>query len=139
MAIKLSLVLVLAAASLVSARLTVTLHPARQSLNTFPAGSAPSLEVHVNNHEEHINGQEINCYAYYAYLDFFGQPWAHPIDQRINSCNSGRTGDCDTWYATIPAPADSSKVIEAVAYCRHNNGQRIWAQGTGNVRFQQAN
>eukprot|EP00727_Mastigamoeba_balamuthi_P009489 m51a1_g5162 hypothetical protein (139) ;mRNA; r:116877-117349 len=138
MASKLSLVLVLAAAALASAQLTVTLQPARGSHNTYQAGSLPTLTVNVNNREEHVFGQEINCYAYYAYLDHFGQTWAHPIDQQIVSCNSGRSGDCNTWTFEIPQPADNSKVIEAVAYCRHNNGQRIWAQGSGNAMFQQA-
>eukprot|EP00727_Mastigamoeba_balamuthi_P009490 m51a1_g5163 hypothetical protein (140) ;mRNA; f:118072-118572 len=139
MASKLSLVLVLAAAALASAQLTVTLQPARGSHNTYHAGSNPIINVRVNNWEEGIDGRQINCYAYYAYLDLFGQTWAHAIDQQIMSCNSGRTGNCNVWTFEIPQPADNSKVIEAVAYCRHNNGQRIWAQGSGNAMFQQAN
>eukprot|EP00727_Mastigamoeba_balamuthi_P000918 m51a1_g10823 hypothetical protein (140) ;mRNA; r:5736-6219 len=139
MASKLSLVLVLAAAALASASLTVIVSPARQSLNTFTAQNGPIFVVMVNNRVEHIFGQEINCHAYYAYLDYFGQPWTHPIDEEIMACNSGRTGDCDTWYAAIPAPANNNTVVEAVAYCQHNNGPKIWAQGTGNIRFQRAN
>eukprot|EP00727_Mastigamoeba_balamuthi_P003697 m51a1_g13324 hypothetical protein (139) ;mRNA; r:1384-1910 len=137
MASKLLLVLVLAAAALASASLTVTVNPARQSLNTFTAHGA-FYDVRVNNWEQHIFGQEIRCHAVYAYLDHFSQRWAHPIDEEIGSCNSGRSGDCNTWFATIPAPASNATVIEAVAYCRHNNGPKIWAQGTGNIQFQHA-
>eukprot|EP00727_Mastigamoeba_balamuthi_P003551 m51a1_g13193 hypothetical protein (139) ;mRNA; f:1270-1765 len=135
---KLSLVLVLAAAALASASLTVTASPARQSVNTFDSNGA-LFDVQVNNWDEHISGQEISCHAVYAYLNNFGQRWAHPIDAQINSCNSGRSGNCNTWFAAIPAPADASQVIEAAAYCQHNNGPKIWAQGTGNILFQSAN
>eukprot|EP00727_Mastigamoeba_balamuthi_P000919 m51a1_g10824 hypothetical protein (139) ;mRNA; r:6962-15075 len=137
MASKLSLVLVLAAAALASATLTVTVNPARRSLNTYTAHGA-FLTVRVNNWEEHISGMEIHCHAYYAYLDYFGQPWTHPVDEQIMNCNSGRTGNCNMWLEQIAAPANNNTVIEAVAYCQHNNGPKIWAEGAGNVRFQHA-
>eukprot|EP00727_Mastigamoeba_balamuthi_P003305 m51a1_g12972 hypothetical protein (123) ;mRNA; f:1699-2262 len=121
MASKLRLLLVvLAAAALASATLTVT------------------FDVNVNNRAEGIFGQEIQCYAYYAYLDYFGQPWTHPLTLPTSGCISGRTGDCETWFVDIPAPASASQVIEAVAYCQHNNGPKIWAQGTGNIKFHRA-
>eukprot|EP00727_Mastigamoeba_balamuthi_P000920 m51a1_g10825 hypothetical protein (140) ;mRNA; r:16224-16734 len=135
MASKLAL-LVLAAAALVAARpdISVSVNPARKSLNTYNTRGA-LFDVHVNNWEQHIDGQEIKCHAVYAYLDHFGQRWANPVDLEINSCNSGRTGNCNTWFATIPAPEDTSKVIEAVAYCRHLASKRVWAEGKGNIQF----
>eukprot|EP00727_Mastigamoeba_balamuthi_P005092 m51a1_g14581 hypothetical protein (141) ;mRNA; f:1118791-1119282 len=139
MASKLALLLVLAAAALAAAKPTinVTVSPSRQSLNTYDSHGA-LFDVHVNNWEQHIAGHEISCHAVYTYLDHFGQRWAHPVDLRINSCNSGRTDNCNTWYATVPAPEDSSKVIEAVAYCRHLTSKKVWAEGKGNIKFQYA-
>eukprot|EP00727_Mastigamoeba_balamuthi_P014715 m51a1_g987 hypothetical protein (141) ;mRNA; r:468951-469457 len=134
-----ALVFLLVVAIATAADITVSVSPRRGTVNTYPAGSGPTLIVHTNNWELGVDGNLIDCFAHYAYLEAFGRPWTDIRDVRITSCNSGRTGNCNTWYYDIPPPAQSSQVIEAVAYCRVSNGGQIWAQGSGNVMFRQEN
>eukprot|EP00727_Mastigamoeba_balamuthi_P012286 m51a1_g7680 hypothetical protein (141) ;mRNA; r:9293-9789 len=134
-----ALVVLFIVATATAADITVTVTPSRGTVSTYPAGTVPTLLVHANNWELGVDGNLISCFAHYAYLEAVGRPWTDIRDVRIMSCNSGRTGNCNTWYYDFPPPARSNQVIEAVAYCRVSNGRQIWAQGTGNVMFRQQN
>eukprot|EP00727_Mastigamoeba_balamuthi_P009130 m51a1_g484 hypothetical protein (140) ;mRNA; f:220351-220850 len=138
MASKVSLVLVLAAAALASARLTVTISPQRQALIPFTSTDRSPFAVTftLNTKDEHVIPQDVTCHVIFAYLDFFGQPWAHPHDAASTGFVTLWSGN-DMWTAYIPYPADDNQVVEASGYCTYH-GQKIWAEGTGNILFQKS-
>eukprot|EP00727_Mastigamoeba_balamuthi_P009119 m51a1_g483 hypothetical protein (147) ;mRNA; r:218200-218732 len=141
MASKLSLLLLLAATALASdSRVGLIVHPApgRQSISPYTSEGA-RITLYLNNWalKPRISGADIECFATFTYLDAFGQPWLYPVNIHSFSCNTGRIGPqaCTEWDLTIPAPHNTTKVIEVAPYCTYH-GQRFWAEGTGNIKFE---